>query len=71
MVACSVVTTVLILNVHKRTVDTHEVGRGGGDVRPDVQMPPWVETVFLQWLPWVLRMERPGKPLTAQDILLK
>ena len=25
MVACSVVTTVLILNFHKRTVDTHEV----------------------------------------------
>lgn len=31
MVACSVVCTVLILNYHKRTVDTHT-------------MPPWVET---------------------------
>ena len=48
MVACSVVCTVLILNYHKRTVDTHT-------------MPPWVETVFLYWLPWLLRMEHMHK----------
>ena len=42
MVACSVVCTVFILNFHERTVDTHE-------------LPRWVETIFLQWLPWILR----------------
>ena len=42
MVACSVVCTVFILNFHERTVETHE-------------LPRWVETIFLQWLPWILR----------------
>jgi len=58
MVACSVVCTVFILNFHERTVDTHE-------------MPQWVECIFLQWLPWLLRMDRPGRPLTAKSILLR
>ena len=45
MVAASVVTTILILNYHHRLADTHE-------------MPDWVATVFLQWLPWLLHMSR-------------
>jgi len=56
MVACSVVCTVLILNYHKRTVDSHS-------------MPFWVETIFLHWLPWLLRMEHPNKATSFSSIL--
>ena len=57
MVACSVVCTVLILNYDKRTGATHI-------------MPWWVETIFIQWLPWILRMERPGFTFTLSSILM-
>ena len=43
MVAASVVTTIMILNYHHRLADTHD-------------MPAWVRTVFLQWIPWALRI---------------
>ena len=33
---------VKVLNYHHRLSDTHE-------------MPDWVSTIFLQWLPWLLR----------------
>ncbi|XP_034241393.1 neuronal acetylcholine receptor subunit alpha-7-like isoform X5 [Thrips palmi] len=46
MVASSVVSTILILNYHHRSADTHE-------------MSPWVRCLFLQWLPCILRMSRP------------
>ena len=29
-----------------------------------------VRTLFLQWLPWLLRMNRPGKPITRKTILM-
>ncbi len=29
-----------------------------------------VRTLFLQWLPWALRMSRPGKPITRKSILM-
>ena len=45
MVASSVVLTVVVLNYHHRTAETHV-------------MPIWVRRVFLQWLPWILRMDR-------------
>ena len=32
--------------------------------------PPWVAKVFLQWLPWLLRMSRPGRRLTRKSINL-
>ncbi|XP_062545006.1 neuronal acetylcholine receptor subunit alpha-7 isoform X4 [Armigeres subalbatus] len=57
MVASSVVLTVVVLNYHHRTADIHE-------------MPPWIKSVFLQWLPWILRMGRPGKKITRKTILL-
>ncbi|CAG9117591.1 unnamed protein product [Plutella xylostella] len=47
MVASSVVSTILILNYHHRHADTHE-------------MSDWIRCVFLYWLPWFLRMSRPG-----------
>ncbi|XP_073823335.1 nicotinic acetylcholine receptor alpha6 [Musca autumnalis] len=57
MVASSVVLTVVVLNYHHRTADIHE-------------MPPWIRSVFLQWLPWILRMSRPGRKITRKHILL-
>ncbi|XP_055598062.1 neuronal acetylcholine receptor subunit alpha-7 isoform X5 [Uranotaenia lowii] len=57
MVASSVVLTVVVLNYHHRTADIHE-------------MPPWIKSVFLQWLPWILRMGRPGKKITRKTILM-
>ncbi len=29
-----------------------------------------IKCVFLQWLPWILRMGRPGKKITRKTILL-
>jgi len=55
MVAASVVTTIMVLNYHHRLVDTHE-------------MPHWVRSLFLQWLPWLLRMSRPGEKITIKTI---
>ncbi|CAG0893525.1 unnamed protein product [Cyprideis torosa] len=55
MVASSVVLTVVILNYHHRSADTHE-------------MPNWIKTVFLQWLPWILRMDRPHKKISFKTI---
>ena len=57
MVASSVVLTVVVLNYHHRTAETHV-------------MPVWVRSVFLQWLPWILRMDRPGKKITRKSILM-
>ncbi|RZB84920.1 nicotinic acetylcholine receptor alpha6 subunit isoform 2 [Asbolus verrucosus] len=57
MVASSVVLTVVVLNYHHRTADIHE-------------MPQWIKTVFLQWLPWMLGMSRPGKKITRKTILM-
>ncbi|XP_018566642.1 neuronal acetylcholine receptor subunit alpha-7 isoform X8 [Anoplophora glabripennis] len=57
MVASSVVLTVVVLNYHHRTADIHE-------------MPQWIKSVFLQWLPWILGMSRPGKKITRKTILM-
>jgi len=57
MVASSVVLTVVVLNYHHRTAETHV-------------MPTWVKSVFLQWLPWILRMSRPGKKITRKTITM-
>merc|ERR1719412_2195895 len=57
MVASSVVSTIMILNYHHRLADTHE-------------MPGWVQTVFLQWLPWLLHMSRPGEKITRKTIMM-
>ncbi|XP_022248760.1 neuronal acetylcholine receptor subunit alpha-7-like [Limulus polyphemus] len=48
MVAFSVVMTVVVLNYHHRSQDTHE-------------MPNYIKSLFLVWLPKILRMRRYGK----------
>ena len=48
IVAASTTVTIAILNFHHR-------GRACNS-----EMPPWVRSLFLQWLPWILRIERPG-----------
>jgi len=58
MVASSVVTTIMILNYHHRLSDTHK-------------MPNWVRILFLQWIPWLLRMSRPGEKITRKTILIQ
>jgi len=58
MVASSVVLTVIVLNYHHRTPETHD-------------MPTWARRVFLQWLPWLLRYSRPAKKITRKSILME
>ncbi|XP_068211459.1 neuronal acetylcholine receptor subunit alpha-7-like isoform X7 [Palaemon carinicauda] len=57
MVASSVVLTVVVLNYHHRTPTTHA-------------MPNWIRCLLLQWLPWILRMNRPGKKITRKTIMM-
>jgi len=57
MVASSCITTIMILNYHHRLADTHE-------------MPEWVQATFLQWIPWLLRMSRPGEKITKKTIMM-
>ncbi|WKY15062.1 hypothetical protein Q1695_000516 [Nippostrongylus brasiliensis] len=47
VVSASVVFTVLVLNLHNRKPETHE-------------MSPFLRECLLVWLPWVLMMRRPG-----------
>ena len=58
MVASSVVTTIMVLNYHHRHKETHT-------------MPSWVQTLFLQYLPWLLMMHRPGKKITKKTIMIQ
>ncbi|XP_076177262.1 nicotinic acetylcholine receptor alpha6 isoform X2 [Ptiloglossa arizonensis] len=57
MVASSVVLTVMVLNFHHRSADRYV-------------MKQWIKTIFLQWLPYCLRMSRPGKKSTKKNILI-
>ncbi|XP_014616022.1 PREDICTED: neuronal acetylcholine receptor subunit alpha-7 isoform X2 [Polistes canadensis] len=57
MVASSVVLTVMVLNYHHRSPDRYV-------------MPNWIKKLFLQWLPCILCMSRPGKKITKKSILV-
>ncbi|KHN73179.1 Acetylcholine receptor subunit alpha-type acr-16 [Toxocara canis] len=48
ILGCSVMITVLIINLHFRTPRTHK-------------MSDWMRSVFLEWMPWLLVMARPGQ----------
>ena len=78
MVASSVVTTIMILNYHHRLSDTHKMPNW-------VKYPNFsrlnmffkvffflqVRILFLQWIPWLLRMSRPGEKITRKTILIQ
>ena len=60
IVAVSVVTTIMVLNFHHRAQAAN------------CDMPPWIKAVFLQWLPWILRLERPGgEEITPRAIMME
>ena len=58
MVASSVVCTILVLNYHHRTA-------------VDEGMPIWFRKLFMQWIPWALRMSRPGNKITRKSIYMQ
>jgi nicotinic acetylcholine receptor, invertebrate len=76
MVASSVVLTVVVLNYHHRTADIHEMPQWVSNRQfsaPALQLKTihlQIKSVFLQWLPWILRMGRPGKKITRKTIML-
>ncbi|VDD96569.1 unnamed protein product [Enterobius vermicularis] len=55
VVTASTVFTVYVLNLHFRTPETHEMG-------------VITRTILLYWLPWLLRINRPGVKLTWQTL---
>uniref|UniRef100_A0A4W4F939 Cholinergic receptor, nicotinic, alpha 2a (neuronal) n=1 Tax=Electrophorus electricus TaxID=8005 RepID=A0A4W4F939_ELEEL len=57
-VTLSIVITVFVLNVHHRSPSTHE-------------MPHWVQSVFLSFIPRWLFMKRPLPPLTTSNSWLQ
>ena len=52
------VCTILVLNYHHRLASSDP-------------MPQWVQTLFLQWIPWALRLSRPGNKITRKSIHLQ
>ncbi len=58
MVANSVAVSILILSYHHRQATSYG-------------MPHVIRLLFLQWLPWVLRIDRPGKKITRQSIRME
>ncbi|XP_072038542.1 neuronal acetylcholine receptor subunit alpha-7-like isoform X2 [Amphiura filiformis] len=54
MVAASVVLTIFTLNLHHR------------HPKFTPPMPNWVRLVILEWMAWLLRMERPGKDTSSK-----
>ena len=50
--------TILVLNYHHRLASSDP-------------MPQWVQTLFLQWIPWALRISRPGNKITRKSIHLQ
>ena len=72
MVASSCITTIMILNYHHRLADTHEmpewVGKRKSNYTPNTDLFHQVQAVFLQWIPWLLRMSRPGEKVTLKTI---
>ena len=76
MVASSVVTTIMILNYHHRLSDTHKMPNWVGFVWKYLKhfstcFSLQVRILFLQWIPWLLRMSRPGEKITRKTILIQ
>ena len=66
------VLTVVVLNYHHRTAETHVMPTWVGTIFTSpssfILSSGQVKSVFLQWLPWFLRMSRPGKKITRKTI---
>ena len=77
MVAASVVTTILVLNYHHRQADTHEMPEWVvidffiGNIFHFNNLCFQVQLIFLQYIPWVLRMSRPGEKITRKTIMMQ
>uniref|UniRef100_A0A8R1XNQ0 Neur_chan_memb domain-containing protein n=1 Tax=Onchocerca volvulus TaxID=6282 RepID=A0A8R1XNQ0_ONCVO len=56
VVSASVVFTVVVLNLHFRTPESHV-------------MTPLVRRILLEWLPWLLMMSRPGTTYSCGEAL--
>lgn len=56
VVSASVVFTVLVLNLHNRKPETHE-------------MSPFLRECLLIWLPWILMMRRPGTTVFNRKLI--
>ncbi|XP_070211033.1 acetylcholine receptor subunit alpha-type acr-16-like [Littorina saxatilis] len=56
MCSVSVCLTVVVLNLHHRSPDTHH-------------MPSWVKHFVCGWLAWILRMERPGGSVRRRVVM--
>ena len=76
MVAASVVTTILVLNYHHRLADTHEMPEWVSCTNLESSTHKkifccQVQIIFLQWIPWFLRMSRPGEKITRKTIMMQ
>ena len=84
-VASSVVCTIMILNYHHRLANTHSMPKWISIIFLQVINTSSKQFVIkrfntnsnhpthlpTQWLPWILRMSRPGRPLTKKSIQLQ
>ena len=75
MVASSVLLTVLVLNYHHRHPDTHNMPTWVTLLRNYLPRKCrkylQIKRVFLQWLPWLLRYNRPNKKITIKSIMME
>ncbi|KAK6044638.1 Neurotransmitter-gated ion-channel transmembrane region [Cooperia oncophora] len=55
LLGCSIIATLVIINVHFRSPRTHQMGK-------------WIQLIFLEWLPWFLLMSRPGKKFRRREL---
>lgn len=55
MCALSLIMTIVVLNLHHRSPEMYE-------------MPDWVRVVICEWLAWLVRIKRPGRELSLDEL---